>query len=401
MLAHFLAAVALAVPALGETAIGFTNPIHGYATREPEDRLTRLKREIAAGRCRLETTSEQALLVSLLEKLAVPVSSQMLVFSATSLQTGLINPRNPRALYFNEDTYVGFVPGGRLEVISIDPQLGPVFHLFDALRGDRLPRIERSSRCMNCHAPDWLREVPGLIVESMVPGITGGGEKAVRREHTGHETPLELRFGGWHLTGTGAFTSRWAGRFMEYTPQGRVERLTRPGEMFDLRRYPVPTSDLLAHLLHEHQVGFENRAVGAAYQARVLLHAASAPIAELDAIARPLVRYILFADEAPLPPGGVAGDAAFKAAFLATRRPAANGASLKDLDLRTRLLRYRCSYMIYSPSFAGLPAQLKERVLFHIARALDEAKPEAEFAYLPVAEKRAIRGILRETLGFR
>ena len=51
----------------------------------------------------------------------MPVSSQLLLFSASSLQSEIINPRNPRALYFNEDTYVGFVPGGKIEVISMDP----------------------------------------------------------------------------------------------------------------------------------------------------------------------------------------------------------------------------------------------------------------------------------------
>ena len=105
---------------------------------------------------------------------------------------------------------------------------------------------------------------------------------------------------------------------------------------------------------------------------------------------------MLFADEVPLPQGGVAGDAAFKTAFLATRKPAANGAALKDFDLRTRLFRYRCSYKIYSPTFAGMPAPLKERVLRLLARALDGAEPE--FAYLPAEERKTIREILQETL---
>ena len=45
--------------------------------------------------------------------------------------------------------------------------------------------------------------------------------------------------------------------------------------------------------------------------------------AELSEQARTLVRYLLFADEAPLPAGGVDGDPAYKAAFLRNRKTAA------------------------------------------------------------------------------
>jgi hypothetical protein len=172
--------------------------------------------------------------------------------------------------------------------------------------------------------------------------------------------------------------------------------------------YPVATSDILPHLLHEHQVGFVNRTVEATYLTRTLLHEAEATgesggqsssaacSASLDTLARPLVRYMLFADEVPLPPGGVEGDATFKAAFLSTRRSAGNGASLKDFDLQKRLFRHPCSYMIYSPSFRGLPGLLKERVYSMLDEALTGSAPE--FAYLTTAEKRQIRMILKETV---
>ena len=117
----------------------------------------------------------------------------------------------------------------------------------------------------------------------------------------------------------------------------------------------------------------------------------------LDADARGLTRYLLFADEAPLPPGGIAGDAAFKADFLRARRVVV-GASLKDFDLRMRLFRQRCSYMIYSAAFVGLPPVMKQRVYRRLGEALNPARPDAEYAYLPPAEKQSIRAILRPTL---
>jgi hypothetical protein len=228
--------------------------------------------------------------------------------------------------------------------------------------------------------------------------MSGGGEKAFRREQSGHGIPLEDRFGGWIVTGAADIPRHWGNRIIERTAGDARERPIAPGELFNLNRYPVATSDILPHLLLEHQVGFVNRAVQAAYRTRALEHKYAGQVEaarpELDVLARGLVRYLLFADEIPLPPGGIAGDPAFKAEFLAARRAAPAGGSLRDLDLRTRLFRHRCSYMIDSPSFVGLPAVLKTRVEHALARALDEDRPDHDFAYLPAEEKRAIRTIL-------
>jgi hypothetical protein len=411
----FLAAVATLVlascapgwgtPARASEPLGIKNPLHGYDTQPPQDRFWRVKAALESGERTLDTSGELPLLRGLLRALEVPVSSQLLVTSATSLQKRLVSPRRPRAIYFNEDTYVGFVPGGQIEVLSIDPELGGMFYLFDRLTPGKLPRMRRSEDCMTCHASRHMEEIPGLVIESVVPGLSGGGEKAFRRERSGHGIPYDLRFGGWLVTGAPEFPRHRGNLVIERTSEGARERTIQPGELFDLRRYPVPTSDILPHLLLEHQVGFANRAIQAAYRARALDHEHAGQVeaagAELDALARGLVRYLLFADEVPLPPGAVDGDAAFKADFLAARRVASNGGSLRDLDLHTRLLRHRCSYMVYSPTFTGLPTSLRRRVDRALDRALDVAMPEPDFAYLPAEEKSAIRTILRETLGSR
>ncbi|RYD60271.1 MAG: hypothetical protein EOP84_37185, partial [Verrucomicrobiaceae bacterium] len=257
---------------------GIDNPIHGYWTKTPNDRFSRLKAQLDKGERQLDTGSELAFLTSLLRELEVPVSSQMLVFSVTSLQKNLISPKRPRALYFNDDTYVGYVPGGRIEVISLDPELGGIFYIFDRLRPGRDTTAERTDECMTCHAPRHMEEIPGLVIESVVPGMTGGGEKAFRRERSGHDIPYEDRFGGWHVTGATGFTRHWGNLLLEYTPEGRRERPIQPGDLFDLTRYPLPTSDILPQLLHEHQVGFVNRALQASYRTRALLqNSAGAP----------------------------------------------------------------------------------------------------------------------------
>lgn len=396
----FLSVVAFGEPTSGEEPLGIHNTVHGYNTLPTRDRFARFNAGLDSGRTSLDTGDDLKLLRSLLRALEIPVSSQMLVTSATSFQKTIISPRRPRALYFNDDTYVGFVPGGRIEVISIDPERGPMFYIFGRPTAGKIPRIRRGDECLTCHATPEMKEIPQLIVESVVPGITGGGEKAFRRGLSGHGVPLDQRFGGWLVTDTPNLPRHQGNLLIEWTAQGMKEKPMQAGELFDLGRYPVPTSDLLPQLLHEHQVGFINRVFDATYRARVLLHDHADDVEtaypELETLARGLVRYLLFADEVPLPPGGVIGSEPFKAEFLAKRRTASNGHSLRDLDLRTRLMRYRCSYMIESPAFAGLPPHLKRLVDLELNRALDPASQAQDYAYLPAAEKATIRDILQE-----
>ncbi len=378
---------------------------HNYWQRTPTDRFAKLKADLAAGSVVLDASSEKAYLTSLLRALGISPATQTLVFSTTSLQLSLISPRNPRAVYFNEDVYIGFIPGGKIEVVSVDPELGGVFYIFDIPRDGGTPRIERATRCMNCHAGEETGRVPGVLIKSVVPGPSGGSLESFRQELMGHAVPLAERFGGWHVTGAGSFTNHWGNLIGRSSPQGLIKIPIEPGRQFSYARYLVPTSDLLAHLLHEHQAGFVNRTIEATYRTRTYLDAdkgrlSAAHTADLDRLAQALTRYLLFADEVPLPPGGVVGDPVLKADFLAGRRAVASagGASLKDFDLKTRLFKHRCSYMIHSAAFQGLPPEMKQRVYRRVAEALDTVKPAAEYAYLPATEKSAIRQILRGTL---
>jgi hypothetical protein len=374
---------------------------HLYLERTPRDPFTRFKAEVESGRLQLDQSGEKAFLKSLLRVLDVPPESQVLVFSTTSLQIEIISARNPRALYFNEELYVGFIPGGKIEVISLDPELGGIFYIFPIPRaGDKL-QAERSGRCMNCHSGSESRYIPGLVLESVVPGPTGGTLDAFRRDETGHQIPYDQRFGGWYITGQGAMSNHWGNLIGRMRDGAISKQVVEPGQRFDFSKYPVQTSDLLAHLLLEHQAGFVNRVLEATYRTRSLLHESAGRLTiaqneELDSQARDLARYLLFADEPPLPSSGIQGDAAFKKAFLANRRLALNGASLKDLDLRDRLFANRCSYMIYSPIFGALPAEIKSRVARELASALQETNNT--YPHLPAEEKQTIRVILKETV---
>ena len=374
---------------------------HDYWKRPLKDPFTKFIGDVEAGRVKLDAGSELAYLRSILAALKVPISSQMLVFSNTSLQLRLISPRNPRALFFNEDVYVGFIPGGRMEIVSIDPEAGGIFYIFDIPRDGGAFRAERSARCMNCHAKEETFYVPGLFVKSVVPIQTGGSLKAFRQMQSGHAIPFAERFGGWYVTGKHGIAEHWGNALGRNSPEGVLQKLPlEPGKLFDYARYPVAGSDILPQLLHEHQVGFVNRVLEATYKTRATLFASGGKLTPADATvledkAKALVRYLLFADEVPLP--GVEGDSVFKAEFMKAG-VAVGGASLREFDLKTRLFKHRCSYMIHSAIFAGMPREMKLLVYRHLALALSETQPDKAYSYLPLPEKRTIRAILKATM---
>ncbi|MEZ5325037.1 MAG: hypothetical protein R3F19_08230 [Verrucomicrobiales bacterium] len=395
-------------PAVGIDIAGLLevdSAAHRYWDRPLHDPFSAFRVQVDAGTVNLDRSSERAFVRSLLDALQIPVSSQMLVFSTTSLQLSRISPSNPRALYFNDDVYVGWVPGGRIEIASVDPDLGCVFYIFDVPRSNtEALQIERSTRCMNCHAGTETRDVPGINIKSVVPGPRGGSLDAFRINETGHTIPLSDRFGGWHLTGKHGIEKHW-GNIIGKLWQGELSTTPlEPGDRFEWARYPAATSDILPHLVHEHQAGFVNRVVEGTYLARAFLHSNSgAPLTStqagiLDQHAEIIVRYILFAEEAALPPSGIQPDPEYSDAFASKRLPSRNGTSLRDLDLRTRIFKFRCSYMIYSPLFQAMPSPLMERVRQRMISALQAENADTAFDYLPVDEKAAIRAILEDTL---
>lgn len=403
----FLTLVLPALPGQAQRELwqDFAKPPHDYWTRPVTDRFSLLKDDLAAGKLALDHRSEKAFITSLLAVLKIPASSQMLLFSATSLQLSLISTRNPRALYFTDDIYVGWVPGGKVEIISLDPVLGGIYYIFDIPRGTTQTnlKVERSDRCMNCHGAADSGWVPGLVLSSVIPGPNGGSLVGYRQEVLGHGVPLSERMGGWLVTGTG----NWKGHRGNQTGTLYAGKLTTTplpfGEGFEANRYPVATSDLLAHLLHEHQAGFITTALEAGYRARAARHDGGGTIpaareTELDKAAESLVRYLLFTDEVKLPPGGLAGDPAFRQDFATGRRTDAAGRSLRDLELKTRLLKHRCSYMIYSPVFSGLDPDMKSRVLRRMQAALQPAVRDELTRSFSAGEKEAISAILAATL---
>lgn len=395
-----------------------------YSVSTPTDAVQRLEARLQAGELRLEG-EEAEVVAALLAALEVPVASQVLVFSRTSLQRALISPSRPRALYFSDDVYVGWVPGGMVEVASVDPLLGPVFYRFDphARAAADAPRLVRDAACLSCHGGQFVRGIPGVFARTLE--VEPSGEPLYRfgSAVVGESTPFEQRFGGWYVTGTHGVARHRGNRVAHVVDEqlavepALAADFADPSALagrFETAGYLAPGSDLVALLVLQHQLDVHNAITRAGFQCRRMLAyqeglqrdlhepITAEPTYEsvvrvFDHSAQELVDALLSKDAAPLPAGGITGDPAFQRAYAASARRSAAGDSLRDLDLATRLYRNRVSPLIDSASFAALPTALLARVYARLAHALRDADPDPRYAHLEATERARLVAILRET----
>lgn len=411
--------VGLAVlPARAQGVPEYELPPIQYSKAEVTNAVTRLQAALAT-RPGGPADTEQARLRALLDGLGVPVASQVLVFSKTSLQRGLIDPRRPRALYFSDDAYVGWVPGGLMEVAVSDPGIGLAFYRVDGRDPAGPPRFERDPDCLSCHGGSMTRNWPGLMVRSVYTDARGEPLTSAGTFLTGHDSPIAERWGGWYVTGQHG-AARHLGN-VTATLAGHDAVLDREagancgalGEFFNPAPYLRADSDIVALMVFEHQVGMMNRFVEGGLRVRKwmayqqnLQRELQQPVTDepsgtalrvVEGEATRIVEHLLFCDEAPLPDGGVRGAGDFERAFRENRRPDGRDRSLKDFDLTTRLFTWRCSYLIHSGAFRALPVQLRKVVARKLGEILLPAEPPARFRHLPVEERQAIREILAAT----
>jgi hypothetical protein len=109
-----------------------------------------------------------------------------------------------------------------------------------------------------------------------------------------------------------------------------------------------------------------------------------------------LVDYLLFVDEEPLP-GPVSGGSTFARTFPQPGPRDAKGRSLRDLDLEQRLMRYQCSFLIYSAPFDALPSDARQAVYARMWTILSGAATEPRYARLDPDDRQAVIEILRDT----
>lgn len=317
------------------------HPAIDYRGGAVSDVVSVLQRDIAAGTASIAFDGRQGYLRSVLAALNVPVESQVLLFSKTGLQHPFTSPENPRALYFNDRVVVGYIPGAPvLEIAAHDPSQGVI---FQTLKQDAASaQFARPDRCLGCHLSSNSMSVPGILVRSMSTAPDGRPMPQDGSFVIDHRSRLEQRWAGWFVTGASS----------------SVTHMGKPVDpRVDLTAYPVPTSDVAALLAFDHQGHAINLLTRLGWETRFA--AAEGKIdftsGDLGDILRETVEYFLFVDEATLA-SPVQGASAFAKSFAGAGLRDRKGRSLRELDLQTRLLKYRCSYMIYSPAFDALPA---------------------------------------------
>jgi hypothetical protein len=373
----------------------------GYAKIADTSAIAQLQAKIERGEVTLQKDSRFGYLLSILQELKVPPASQMLVFSKTSFQRERIGPANPRALFFNEGVYVGYVPGSHiLEFTSVDPKLGAVFYTFDQEEKGR-PKFVRTDNCTECHASARTMGVPGHLVRSFQTDESGMVDLLTGVDPVNHRTPLADRWGGWYVTGQhggqthrGNLIGKAAFEKQEKQPNhlGNLSDLSR---FFDPAKYPAPTSDIVSLMVLEHQQHGQNFITRVGYEARVHI-GAYGHVNYLRNAVESLVKYLLFVDETALT-APVEGNAEFRKSFEAGGRRDSKGRSLRELDLKTRLFRHPCSFLIQGEAFAGIPDPLKERIYQRLFDVLSGKDTSDTWKHLSPDTRREILEILRET----
>lgn len=406
------AAVAVAVAQRSDAfAVSADHPAIQYTTAPVDDPVSRLNQQLEAGTAQLRFEAPTGHLRAVLDLLRVPIQSQVLVFSQTSLQASRIDSDKPRAIYFNDSVSVGWVRGSDLlELAAQDERQGTIFYTLAQSPGES-PRFERRNTCLLCHVSWETRAVPGPFVLSTYPRKTDldyadGGV-------VDHRVPLSRRWGGWYVTGREVPQRHMGNRGMLRADAADPAHTPPPPKyqsvekLFDAHDYLAPYSDVVSLLVLEHQAHLTNLLTRAGWEARLARYEVGAMAPGADALAPlprrvveavdELVDYMIYVDEAPLP-GAVSGSSGFTELFTSVGPRDEKGRSLRDFDLHRRLMRYPLSYMIYTAAFDGLPVEVKAAVYKRLWAILSgQVRNEARYAHLTPERRQAIVEILRAT----
>ena len=383
------------------------DPAINYATAPVNNVVEDVNRQLEAGALGLAFEGRGGYLRSAIEALNIPVDSQLLVFSRASLQGKQINEQNPRAIFFNDRVALGWVRGGDLlEVAAHDERSGVVFYTL-AQRADAAepPRFKRAFICLGCHMAGDTLGVPGFLMFSTTRPNPAQGFSLPR--FVDQTDAMERRFGGWFVTGSSGKTKHMGNDAAALDTRASRE-LTSVEGLFDAEGYRTLSSDIVSHLVFTHQIGMTNLLTRAGWQARVADPALHPPYTAspgeeerialmMKGVASEVVDHLLFVDEAALT-DRVRGQSGFAERFAASGPRDRQGRSLYELDLNRRVMKYPCSYLIYSPAFDALPPRAKDPIYARLWEVLSGEERDARYhKALSRADRQAIVEILRDT----
>ena len=390
-----------------------------YSTSPVDDPVARLQANIDMGRATLRFEPEHGYLESVLSALGIPVSSQTLVFSKTSFQRRLINPRTPRALYFSDDVYIGYVQQGEvLEVASIDKTQGTVFYVLPQNERAKPRFLRQTQECLQCHdSTSFTGGIPGLMLRSLYAGLDGQPILTAGTFVTTQQSPIFERWGGWYVTGTHG-RQRHLGNLILSDADGAEKPNLSAGANLaslkgrvDVSPYLSPHSDIVALMVLEHQVQMHNLLTRANYQTRIAMayeqemnralerpgdYRSEGMQSRIKSVCEPVVKYMLFSGEVVLT-DPISGTSAFAEDFSRQGPGDGKGRNLRQLDLKSRLFKYPCSYLIYSEQFDALPDPAREYIYARLVEILSGRDQSPAFQHLSQEDRRDILQILRET----
>jgi hypothetical protein len=379
----------------------YDRPPTSYSETQPNDPVSAVQQKIASGELKMEWDDKFGYLPAVLAAFGVPKSSQTLVMSKTSLQRRHISPENPRALYFNDDVYIGYIPGAPvMELSSVDPKLGGTFYFLEQDRV-RKPKFVRSTDCLSCHGGQRSLGVPGHFVRSVPTDPTGELITLEEVRDITQCTPLKDRWGGYYVTGKHG-TQPHRGNLIGEKDIARFNEeplfkgnVTDLSSYFDTSKYYGGGSDILALMILEHQAHMHNYVARLNIEARQML-AAYGHVRYMRSQVDAFLRYLLFTEEFPLV-SLIDGNPEFVKDFTANAIRDSKGRSLRDLDRKSRLFKYPCSFLIYSPSFDAIAAPIKDVLLQKLHDILTGKNEDPQYARLTPGDRKAILEILLET----
>ena len=379
----------------------FDDGLLNYYKATVHDPITELQAFLDSGQATLHFSEKHGYLDSVLAELKIPKSSQVLVFSKTSFQRERISPATPRALFFNDDVYIGFIPGSpMMEVSTADPKLGGVFYTLDQNSRSK-PKFTRQDQCLECHASAKSMGVPGHLLRSFMTDESGVVELNSGISEVNHRTPIEERWGGWYVTGKHGNQTHRGNLLGKAAFAKQAKNPHHLGNLTDLRQfcnlapYPGTNSDIVALMVLEHQIHMHNFITRLREETELTL-AAYGHINYVTNIAESFLKYMLFTEEAPIK-SRIEGSSSFAKDFEGLGPFDSQGRSLRHFDLETRLFTYPCSYLIYSKSFDALPEKLKSYLDQRLYDILTNKDESPNFAGIPRKTKRAIFEILATT----
>ena len=250
-----------------------------YHEVEPSDSVSKLQTRLDAGEVVLAFDDRFGYLPAVLNALEIPQSSQLLVFSKTSFQLNKITPHRPRAIYFDDDSYIGYVQfGDVIEISTTDAQLGGIYYTLRQKKVEKPRFVRDKGQCLTCHASSRTKGVPGHLVRSVFVDRSGQPLFGSGTRLSDHTLEFDKRFGGWYVTGTHGLMRHMgnvqvaSGISGEQLEARRGANVTELDEMLDTSRYLRPTSDLVALMVLEHQTQMHNYITLANMETRTALH---------------------------------------------------------------------------------------------------------------------------------